>query len=514
MVEEYSNQSSVKHQVLSIPVQVAALISPKYLVNILAEINLKNFKSILIPGMIKGDISEVSKTLGIPLFKGPKHAADIPVVLNNFASLKLSTEKPACELIQCQIKKKILKDLITLRRKAFLLKRKGLGFNVGVAKRKVWTDFDFPPLITAEIVNVNFLSDRAVLKKAEYYVNSGADIIDIGMSPGGSHPEEAARVVKLVSIHVRKPVSIDSNDPDEIDAAVKSGASLILSINGENMREVSRKNSVKETLTVVTPADEEGMIPQDPLERTIQLEENINRAKTLGFKSLIADPLLTIYPSLVNSLQAYIEFRKRNPRIPILFGAGNITELADVDSIGINFILSSLAYELGKCIIFTTEASDKTFGSVKEISIALKMIAVARNRKSPPKDLGLDLLFIKEKRKRDDILEFEMERVAKILRESSDKAYKVDPKGFFKFRINRRDNEIFALHFRHGENTPHIAIKGTDPVKIYRKIIGEGLISTLDHAAYVGSELQKIKIALQTGRGYIQDDDIFQHQKY
>jgi dihydropteroate synthase len=36
-----------------------------------------------------------------------------------------------------------------------------------------------------------------------------------------------------------------------------------------------------------------------------------------------------------------------------------------------------------------------------------------------------------------------------------------------------------------------------------------GLVSTLDHAAYLGSELAKAEVALRTGKEYIQDSSLF-----
>jgi len=56
--------------------------------------------------------------------------------------------------------------------------------------------------------------------------------------------------------------------------------------------------------------------------------------------------------------------------------------------------------ELGVGVLFTPEHSDKAMGSVKELKIAAQMMQLARYRKSPPKDLGIDLLVLKERRRR------------------------------------------------------------------------------------------------------------------
>ncbi len=55
-----------------------------------------------------------------------------------------------------------------------------------------------------------------------------------------------------------------------------------------------------------------------------------------------------------------------------------------------------------------------------------------------------------------------------------------------------------------------IIIKGKDVTKIYRKIVNLGLVSMLDHAAYLGSEIQKAYVALKMKKSYIQDLDLFE----
>jgi dihydropteroate synthase len=84
---------------------------------------------------------------------------------------------------------------------------------------------------------------------------------------------------------------------------------------------------------------------------------------------------------------------------PLFFGAGNVVELMDADSPGINALLAGMAHELGASIIFTSEHSDKTKGSIAEMRRATEMMALLEGRPYP-KDLGIDLLLIKEKRRR------------------------------------------------------------------------------------------------------------------
>ncbi|MHC1600732.1 MAG: DUF4346 domain-containing protein [Candidatus Nezhaarchaeales archaeon] len=43
---------------------------------------------------------------------------------------------------------------------------------------------------------------------------------------------------------------------------------------------------------------------------------------------------------------------------------------------------------------------------------------------------------------------------------------------------------------------------------MYDELIRRGLITTLDHAAYIGKELYKAELALRIGKSYVQDEDL------
>ena len=89
-----------------------------------------------------------------------------------------------------------------------------------------------------------------------------------------------------------------------------------------------------------------------------------------------------------------------------------MTELFDADSIGMNALLAGMAMEIGAAIIFTSEHSDKTLGSVREMRRATEMMVLAKDRPYP-KDLGIDLLVLKEKRRRrEPALEYDTSRQA------------------------------------------------------------------------------------------------------
>lgn len=90
----------------------------------------------------------------------------------------------------------------------------------------------------------------------------------------------------------------------------------------------------------------------------------------------------------------------------------------------------------------------------------------------------------------------------------SPREWKMDPKGYFLIRIDRKTKEIEVGFCKNDEHKIIKKIIGKNPIEIFYTIIREGLISKLEHAADIGSELQKAYIALQQNLEYIQDKDL------
>ena len=59
------------------------------------------------------------------------------------------------------------------------------------------------------------------------------------------------------------------------------------------------------------------------------------------------------------------------------------------------------------------------------------------------------------------------------------------------------------------DHKPDIMFKGADPRSIYESILERDLISTMEHACYLGLELSRAKEALSIDRSYIQDRPLF-----
>jgi dihydropteroate synthase-like protein len=368
---------------------------------------------------------------------------------------------------------------------------------------------DFPMRVLAEIVDAPLMDKDAIQKLAKRFVEAGANIIDVGMVAGESRPKDAKCIVQAVKQVVDVPVSIDTLDPAEIREAVLAGADLILSADAGNIEEIAPFAS-KVAVVVIPTNQRQGYFPKKAQKRVKFLEEIIQKAKKLGVTKCIAD--LVLEPSDV--LESFIAFRKfadRNPAVPLFVGVSNVTEMMDADSVGVNALLARLSSEVGASILLATEKSDKAKGTVAEEVAAAKMMFLAKNRGSVPKDLGIDLLILKDKRVREDPFDKKLEEDARVTR-SSDKSEPaiLDATGIFKIVIDRNENVIVAVHYRSTDmEKPVNIIKGKTAHSVYLKIMEMGIVSRLDHAAYLGSELAKAEIALRTAKEYIQDNRLF-----
>jgi dihydropteroate synthase len=86
----------------------------------------------------------------------------------------------------------------------------------------------------------------------------------------------------------------------------------------------------------------------------------------------------------------------------------------------------------------------------------------------------------------------------------------LDPQGVFRIMVDRNAETIVALHFATPQaDKPSNIVKGETAEAVYAKIVEMGLVTRLDHAAYLGSELAKAEVALKTGKEYIQDRTLF-----
>jgi len=369
---------------------------------------------------------------------------------------------------------------------------------------------NLPPPIIAEIVNCTEKSNENILKKARHYIDSGADIIDIGCISNKPHPERIREIIKLIRSNFNVLISIDSMDSKEIYTAVDEGIDLILSLDLGNYKEFL--NLPKNIPIVILPTNvKEAYFPKDPETRVKNLFTLTHELQNNGFKKLIADPLLEtpITPGICNSLETYFLYKKKiseekyhKLELPLFFGISNVVELMDIDSVGINGLLASIAIELDMGILFTVEHSIKLMGGVRELKECVKLNYISKNKKTPPINQGVSIFKAKGKLSQELPL---INETNAVLVEDFSYDYTPDNKGYFRIYVNHYSKKIYILFYSNDERLLQVFI-GDNAEALSKKIIQNNLTKDVYHINYLGRELKKAEICLILGKPYIQDE--------
>jgi dihydropteroate synthase len=373
---------------------------------------------VLIPGLCEGDVGPLREQLGVAVEKGPKDLREIPRYFGQAAA----------------------------------------AADYGAYRIE----------ILAEINNAPKLTRREILAAAEYYRASGADLIDVGCTPGLSFPELGDVVRDLRAAGLR--VSIDSFDPAEIRTAVAAGAELVLSLNRSNL-EVGRELQGTGAAAVLVPDLGEGL---DTLAPGIEALEGWG-------VSYLVDPIIEpIGFGFMASLERYAEARRRWPQAGQMMGIGNITELTSADTTGINALLIAICEELGVRAVLTTEVIPWARGAVKEIDIARRLMHHAVAHRTLPKGVDDRLLTVKDPA----ILAYDHAELRRLHQAVTDPNFR-----------------IFADHTTITVFNDSIFVQGDDIQQIFSQLG----VEEATHAFYLGRELMKAKLAITLGKTYRQE---------
>lgn len=87
------------------------------------------------------------------------------------------------------------------------------------------------------------------------------------------------------------------------------------------------------------------------------------------------------------------------------------------------------------------------------------------------------------------------------------KDWRMDPIGYFLIKVNKEKKQLEAA-FCKSANKVEKVIRGKTAMDVFNTIIRHQLVSNLQHAADLGSELQKAEIALKQNLEYIQDEEL------
>ena len=322
--------------------------------------------------------------------------------------------------------------------------------------------------IFAEINNVPYLPRDEVLRLATYFQESGADVIDLGCSLDRKFADVADVVGLLKARGIA--VSIDTFDKGEILAADAAGVDYVLSLNGQNLDIVGDLHCT----VVVLPDFGEGL---DTLDRNIAHLERVGRP-------YIVDPVIEpICAGFAASLDRYVQVRARYPQAEMLMGIGNITELMDADTTGVNALLIGFCQELGIRHVLTTEVIPWARGAVREVDVARRLMYAARARGVLPKHIDDRLLTVKDARPK-----YSTEAELRALH-----AAITDPN----FQIYTTRDAICVFNNR-------LFVTGTDIHTLFDALS----VEDASHAFYLGRELMKARLALLFGKTYVQEQPL------
>ncbi|TWT35485.1 Pterin binding enzyme [Posidoniimonas corsicana] len=329
--------------------------------------------------------------------------------------------------------------------------------------------------IVAEINHCPRLSTAEIVEAGRSLAADGADLIDVGCDPGGEWLGVADAVAALRDAGLR--VSIDSLNPGEIAAAAAAGAELVLSVNSSN-----RQAAADWGCEVV-------VIPDDP--KTLAgLDETIDYLANRGVPLRI-DPILEpIGFGFADSLTRYAETRRRYPDAEMLMGVGNLTELTEVDSAGVNTLLLGYCQELSIQSVLTTQVIPWAATSVRECDLARRLVHHAVTRQTLPKHVGSGLVSLRG----GQTAEVEPQTLAELATQIRDPNYRVFAAAGEVHLVGK------GLHLH--DRDPFVVFQG-----LLDAIAAGKVDRPLDasHAFYLGHELSKAATALTLGKSYEQD---------
>jgi len=383
--------------------------------------DVAGFDRVLLPGWCQGDVSALSEQFQTPFELGPKDLFNLPEFFGR-------DDRVAVDL----------------------------------------TNYDIE--ILAEINHAPRMTDREILEAADRLRDSGADVIDLGCIPGECW-ERVGDVTRQLLVEGHR-ISIDSFERPEVEAAVEGGAELVLSCNSGN-----REWAVSLGVELVA-------IPDDPHDLS-SLDDTV-AALTEAECPFRIDPVLEpIGFGFAASLARYFDARRKWPEAEMMMGIGNLTELTEVDTAGVNMLLAGVCQETGIRSVLTTEVINWAQSAVREFDIARRLVRHSVENNVLPKHIHGELVMLRDP-KVTEIGTMGLEELAQRV---------TDPN----FRVFVDDGEIHVIN-RDGH------WQGVDPYALFDEFSAVCGPLESSHAFYLGYELSKARTALTLGKQYVQDE--------
>jgi dihydropteroate synthase-like protein len=415
-LEELAPRAGFHFSVAVLPITVAALASTPWIARHLTV--PAGVDRVILPGLCPGELESV-RSLATEIERGPADLRDLPEF-----------------------------------------------FQTSADPRRDYGAYDITLL--AEINHAPRLGREEIVRQAQALHADGAEIIDIGCDPGSTWAGVGDTVRALRDAGLR--VSIDSFDPREVEAAIASGAELVLSVNGGNV--AAARSWGREV--VVLP---------DAIATLDGLDSCIEKLSAWGVKFRIDPVIEPIGLGFAASLGRYLEVRRRYPDAEMMMGVGNLTELTDADSAGLNVLLLGFCQEVGIRSVLTTQVINWCRSCVRELDLARRLVYHACTRRVLPKHVEPNLV---------------------LLRDPKMRSHGEGTLAELASRVTDRNFRLFAerglLHVFNNQ----MFLQGTDPFALFEQMRQRADIDPA-HAFYLGYEMAKAVTALTLGKNYTQD---------
>ncbi|MEM0361395.1 MAG: dihydropteroate synthase-like protein [Sulfolobales archaeon] len=468
---------------------VASLMTTSYIARELSGKVKEKYDYVIVPGLAIGDASILKEVVNTEVVKGPKYLGDLPDMIKFLElGVKFSTKLAADDIIKDYLAVKYASELTNIIEPKYSFEVRG----VKIPLRP-------PPLILFYEVTVKEANDYStILKRIKKASDLGVDAIIIGLPVNRKVPEGVLRdLFNEVRSEVRIPVGIDVQ-VCELRNYLSVDPDIIMNVD---LSSINLLKDYKDRVVVLIPNTTTSLS-----DISKSLKEAINEAVRIGFSKIIVDVLLKpLQLGFVESLVNYYYISKELD-YPLMMGLSNVYELLDADTHSVIALLTSTAMELGVSVLLVTEESRKSLNSVKEAVKAREMVHRAYVRKSPPIDVGVDLLIVKEKRRK-------AVEVPEISAETSlvveEFPPKVEDPYYFKIYVDEVSRNIIVDVYSANSEVCIKRYSGSNPLSLCRMISKDFPTLSKDHYSYLGYELCKAEIALKLGKSYVQDDILF-----
>jgi dihydropteroate synthase len=174
----------------------------------------------------------------------------------------------------------------------------------------------------------------------------------------------------------------------------------------------------------------------------------------------------------------------------MLMGVGNLTEMTDVDSAGVNALLLGFCQELAIGSVLTTQVINWARTSVAECDVARRLMHFAVAQRVPPKRVDSRLVMLRDEEV-NNVEAVELRELAAGVRDHN-------------YRIFAAAGEVHLV-------SANLHLHDADPFLLLERLraeFGGAWPKNLDagHAFYLGYEMCKAATALTLGKNYQQDE--------